>query len=101
MAAWCSVVRPLAAVAVRHHHRGSPREGQGGDGMWVFKGKFTAEQGALIARALEGEMHELFEEQRNEPSDVSAETPALYKTKILKMDCRLQPKPFHRCGTER
>ena len=46
-----------------------------GDGMWVFKGKFTAEQGALIARALEGAMDELFEEQRNEPSDVSAETP--------------------------
>jgi hypothetical protein len=46
-----------------------------GDGMWVFKGKFTAEQGALIEKALEGAMNELFEEQRNEPSDVSAETP--------------------------
>jgi hypothetical protein len=46
-----------------------------GDGMWVFKGKFTAEQGALISKALEGAMNELFEEQRNEPSDVSAETP--------------------------
>jgi hypothetical protein len=46
-----------------------------GDGMWVFKGKFTAEQGALIEKALEGAMDELFEEQRNEPSDVSAETP--------------------------
>jgi hypothetical protein len=46
-----------------------------GDGMWVFKGKFTAEQGALIAKALEGAMSELFEEQKNEPSDVSAETP--------------------------
>jgi hypothetical protein len=45
-----------------------------GDGMWVFKGKFTAEQGALIKKALEGAMDELFEEQRNEPSDVSAET---------------------------
>ena len=45
-----------------------------GDGMWVFKGKFTAEQGALIAKALEGAMGELFEEQQNEPSDVSAET---------------------------
>jgi hypothetical protein len=45
-----------------------------GDGMWVFKGKFTAEQGALIATALEGAMDELFEEQRNEPSDVFAET---------------------------
>jgi hypothetical protein len=46
-----------------------------GDGMWVFKGKFTAEQGALIAKALEGAMDELFEEQKNEPSDISAETP--------------------------
>jgi hypothetical protein len=44
-------------------------------GMWVFKGKFTAEQGALIKKALEGAMSELFEEQKNEPSDVSAETP--------------------------
>jgi hypothetical protein len=46
-----------------------------GDGMWVFKGKFTAEQGALIKKALEGAMEDLFEEQRNEPSDISAETP--------------------------
>jgi len=46
-----------------------------GDGMWVFKGKFTAEQGALIKMALEGAMEEIFEEQQNEPSDVSAETP--------------------------
>ena len=43
--------------------------------MWVFKGKFTAEQGALIAKALEGAMDELFEEQKNEPSDISAEIP--------------------------
>ena len=34
----------------------------------------TAEQGALIKKALEGAMNELFEEQNNEPSDVSAET---------------------------
>ena len=46
-----------------------------GDGMWVFKGKFTAEQGALIKKALEGAMEDLFEEQRNEPADISAETP--------------------------
>ena len=45
--------------------------------MWVLKGKFSAEQGALIAKVLEGAMDELFEEQRNEPSDVSAETPIL------------------------
>ncbi|MFC1719830.1 DUF222 domain-containing protein [Pseudomonadota bacterium] len=46
-----------------------------GDGMWVLKGRFTAEQGALIGKALEGAMNEMFEEQRNEPADVSAETP--------------------------
>ena len=46
-----------------------------GDGMWVFKGKLTAEQGALIAKALEGAMDELFEEQKNEAPGVSAETP--------------------------
>jgi hypothetical protein len=45
-----------------------------GNGMWVFKGRFTAEPGALIKKALEGAMSELFEEQKNEPSDVSAET---------------------------
>ena len=32
------------------------------------------EQGALIKKALEGAMDDLFEEQRNEPSDISAET---------------------------
>jgi hypothetical protein len=44
------------------------------DGMWVLKGRFTAEQGALIGKALENAMNEMFEEQRNEPVDVSAET---------------------------
>ncbi len=44
-------------------------------GMWVFKGRFTPEQGALIQQALEGAMDELFEERRDEPEDVSAETP--------------------------
>jgi len=46
------------------------------DGMWVLRGRFTAEQGALIARALEGVMDEMFLESRKEPGDVSAETPA-------------------------
>jgi hypothetical protein len=45
------------------------------DGMWLFRGKFTAEQGALISRALEGAMDEMFHESENEPADVSAETP--------------------------
>ena len=45
------------------------------DGMWVFKGRFSPEQGALIAKALEGAMDEMFEERRNEPDGVSAEAP--------------------------
>jgi len=45
------------------------------DGMWVLRGRFTAEQGALIARALEGVMDEMFHERQGEPVDVSAETP--------------------------
>lgn len=45
------------------------------NGMWVLNGRFTAEQGALIEKALEAAMNELFEEQRDEPEDVSAETP--------------------------
>jgi hypothetical protein len=48
---------------------------QDADGMWVFRGRFTAEQGALIARALEGAMDEMFREREHEPADVSAETP--------------------------
>jgi len=69
--------------------------------MWVFKGKFTVEQGALIARALEGAMDELFEEQQNEPSDVSAETPNQLELTITKMDWTSHTKRFHRCGRER
>jgi len=45
------------------------------DGMWVFKGRFTPEQGALIEKALDRAMDEMFEEQRQEPADVSAATP--------------------------
>jgi hypothetical protein len=46
------------------------------DGMWLFRGKFTAEQGALISRALEAAMDQMFHETEEEPADVSAETPA-------------------------
>ena len=72
-----------------------------GDGMWVFKGKFTAEQGALIARALECAMDEIFEEQRNEPSDLSAETLIQSEPTITIMGWTSRPKLFHRCGRER
>lgn len=44
------------------------------DGMWVVKGRFTPEQGALIERALQAALHEQFGEQAGEPGDVSAET---------------------------
>ena len=45
------------------------------EGMWLFRGKFTAEQGALISKALEGAMDAMFHESEDEPEDVSAETP--------------------------
>ena len=44
------------------------------DGSWIFKGRFTAEQGALLAKALEAAGEELFEEQQHVPEEVSAET---------------------------
>jgi hypothetical protein len=44
------------------------------DGSWIFKGRFTAEQGVLIKKALEAAADQLFEEQQNVPEDVSAET---------------------------
>ncbi|MGD9265402.1 MAG: DUF222 domain-containing protein [Lysobacterales bacterium] len=43
------------------------------DGYWVFKGRFTAEQGAMLQKALEAAGEQLFEEQRQVPTDVSAE----------------------------
>jgi len=44
------------------------------DGSWIFKGRFTAEQGALLAKALEAATEELFKEQQYIPGEVSAET---------------------------
>jgi 5-methylcytosine-specific restriction endonuclease McrA len=43
------------------------------DGMWVVRGRFTAEQGVLISKALEGAMDEMFEERNGEPKGVSTE----------------------------
>jgi hypothetical protein len=40
-------------------------------GCWVFRGRFTPEQGALIARALEHAMGAQFAELRDEPREVS------------------------------
>ena len=44
------------------------------DGSWVFKGRFTPEQGALISKALDTAMDQLFIEQKGVPEEVSAET---------------------------
>lgn len=45
------------------------------DGSFILRARLTPEQGALVAKALERAGIELFEETRNEPDDVSAETP--------------------------
>ena len=41
------------------------------DGYWVFKGRFTAEQGALLQKALAAAEEQLFEEQQNVPAEVA------------------------------
>ena len=43
------------------------------DGSWVFKGRFTPEQGALINAALQLAKEQLFEEQKQVPNNVSAD----------------------------
>lgn len=43
------------------------------DDYWVFKGRFTPEQGALLQKALEAAADQLFEEQQHVPQDVEQE----------------------------
>ena len=43
------------------------------DDYWVFKGRFTAEQGVLLQKALEAAGNQLFEERQNVPESVSEE----------------------------
>ena len=43
------------------------------DDYWVFKGRFTPEQGALLQKALEAAGDQLFEEQQCVPEDVTRE----------------------------
>lgn len=43
------------------------------DDYWVFKGRFTPEQGALLQKALEAAGDQLFDEQRHVPEEVSIE----------------------------
>ena len=71
------------------------------DGMWLFRGKFTAEQGALIARALEAAMDEMFVESENEPADVSAETWIPSRQAIAVTGWTLPPKPCRHAGLGR
>jgi hypothetical protein len=47
----------------------------GDHGCWVFKGRFSPEQGALIAKALEKAVDQLFHELQDEHPDVTAVTP--------------------------
>jgi hypothetical protein len=46
------------------------------DGYWVFKGRFTPEQGAMLQKALEAAGDQLFEEQQHVPEDVHEEIDA-------------------------
>jgi 5-methylcytosine-specific restriction endonuclease McrA len=43
------------------------------DDYWVFKGRFTPEQGALLQKALEAAGDQLFAEQQHVPEEVSGE----------------------------
>jgi hypothetical protein len=42
-------------------------------GCWVFRGRFTAEQGAVISQALEAALEIQFRESRDEPDEVAKE----------------------------
>jgi len=94
---WCKRLETLEGENRRHAHRELSWHTDG-DGMWVLKGRFTAEQGALIEKAVEGAMGELFEEQRNEPGDVSAETRLQFWQITYETVCTSPPKPSHHCG---
>jgi hypothetical protein len=62
----------LAEEQVRHAHRELSWHIDEA-GCWVFRGRLTAEQGAVVARALEAAMDCAFEEQRGEPKEVERE----------------------------
>jgi hypothetical protein len=46
---------------------------QDDDGSWIMNGRFTAEQGALISKALDAAQEQLFEEQKQVPEEVARE----------------------------
>jgi hypothetical protein len=62
----------LAEEQLRHAHREFSWHVDEG-GCWVVRGRLTAEQGAVVARALEAAMDRAFEEQRGEPEEVERE----------------------------
>ena len=66
-------IEALQQENLRHAHR-SLSWYVDDDDSWIFKGRFTAEQGVLIKKALEAATDQLFEEQQNVPGEVSAET---------------------------
>jgi hypothetical protein len=43
------------------------------DGSWVIRGRFTPEQGALVAKALDAAEEQLFAEQKQVPEEVAAQ----------------------------
>jgi hypothetical protein len=59
----------LAEEQVRHAHRELSWHVDDA-GCWVVRGRLTAEQGAVIAKALEAAMDRSFEERRGEPQAV-------------------------------
>jgi hypothetical protein len=62
----------LAEEQLRHAHRELSWHIDEA-GCWVFRGRLTAEQGAVVARALEAAMDRAFEETRGEPKEVARE----------------------------
>ena len=59
----------------RRHLQRELSWGHDGDGMWTLHGRFTAEQGALIRKALEQAMDDLQEETADEHPHVTAAAP--------------------------
>ena len=80
-------IEALQDENLRHAHRGLNFYVDD-DGSWIFKGRFTAEQGALLKSALEAAGDQLFDEQQQVPDEVSAET-----SRSQPID-RLTPEPI-------
>jgi len=65
-------IEALEEENLRHGHRELSWYIDDND-YWVFKGRFTPEQGALLQKALEAAGEQLFDEQQHVPQDVSEE----------------------------